>query len=229
MMMKHTLSLSLKQLLYHWSRKQREQTIHNHQTPARVAFSPDLGIVPMSSEVARVCQQGAEKFKDLGADITDDAPDFTGALEGFQTLRALLVATMMGPLLDKHRQDIAPEIIGNIEKGLELSVEDILTAERIRRDLYHRMVKFFETHDYLICPAASITPFPVEQRYVEEIEGRPCDTYIDWFAITFAITMTSCPTISLPCGFSEDGMPIGIQIVGKPRGEAELLLSLIHI
>ncbi|MEM7259252.1 MAG: amidase family protein [Pseudomonadota bacterium] len=200
-----------------------QQFIHNHKSPARVAFSEDLGIVPMSREVADVCRAGAEMFSSLGAEVTEDAPDFTGALEGFQTLRALLVATMMGPLLEQHRHNITPEIVGNIEKGLALRVEDIMEAERIRRDLYHRMATFFESHDYLICPAASITPFPVEQRYVEEIEGKPCDTYIDWFAITFAITMTSCPTISLPCGFSKDGMPIGMQIVGKPRGEAELL------
>ncbi len=71
--------------------------------------------------------------------------------------------------------------------------------------------------------AASIPPFPVEQRYVEEIDGQTCETYIDWFAITFALTMTSCPVVSLPCGFTEEGLPVGIQIVGRPRGEAALL------
>lgn len=197
--------------------------------PVRVAFSPDLGIVPMSAEVAAVCAQAAGRFAELGAEVTGDTPDFSGALEGFQTLRAVLVAAMMGPMLDQHRDSIAPEIVGNIERGLELSIDDVLTAERIRRDLYYRMAQFFETHDFLICPAASITPFPVEQRYVEEIEGQKCDTYIDWFSITFAITMTSCPTISLPCGFSKDGMPIGIQIVGKPRHEAELLRAAYQL
>ena len=91
------------------------------------------------------------------------------------------------------------------------------------------MAQFFETHDFLICPAASITPFPVEQRYVEEIEGRKCETYIDWFSITFAITLTSCPALSLPCGFSKSGMPIGIQIIGKPRQEAELLRAACQL
>ena len=85
------------------------------------------------------------------------------------------------------------------------------------------MIDFFETHDYLICPATSIAPFPVEQRYVKEIDGFPCETYIDWFAITFALTMTSCPIISIPCGLTEDGLPVGLQIVGKPRGETALL------
>ena len=130
---------------------------------------------------------------------------------------------MMGPVLAEHRDQIAPEIVGNIERGLEITPDQVFEAERLRANLYHRMVAFFRTHDLLVCPAASIPPFPVEQRYVTEIDGRPCETYIDWFAITFALTMTSCPVLSLPCGFTADGLPVGMQIVGKPRGEAELL------
>ena len=78
-------------------------------------------------------------------------------------------------------------------------------------------------HDFLISPAASITPFPVEQRYVEYIDRKPCETYIDWFSTTFALTITACPTISIPCGFTSKGLPIGIQIMGKPQGKAKLL------
>jgi amidase len=193
------------------------------QTPARIAFSSDLGIVPMAREIAEVCATAAGKCADLGADLTDDVPDFTGALDGFQTLRAVLLGTMMGPLLAEHRDVISPDIVGNIEKGFAVTPEEIFAAERSRWQLYHRMVSFFETHDFLICPSASIAPFPVEQRYVEEIDGVPCKTYIDWFAITFALTMTSCPVISLPCGFTTAGLPVGLQIVGRPRGEASLL------
>ncbi len=195
--------------------------------PKRVAFSPDLGIVPMAREIADICRSGAERFRDLGAEVTDEIPDFTGALGGFQTLRAVLFATMMGPILAEHRDRIAPEIIGNIERGLNITPEQVFDAERIRSQLYHRVVSFFRNHDLLICPSASIAPFPVEQRYVEEIDGQPCETYIDWFSITFALTMTSCPVVTLPCGFTAEGMPVGIQIVGKPRGEAALL-SVAH-
>ncbi len=197
--------------------------------PKRVAFSPDLGVVPMAKEVAKVCRTAAERFTDLGAEVTDETPNFSGALEGFQTLRAVLLAVLMEPILKQHRDRIAPEIIGNIERGLEITPEQIFHAERVRHQLFHRMAKFFETHDFLVCPAASITPFPVDQRYVTEIDGVPCETYIDWFSITFALTMTSCPVISLPCGFSESGMPIGMQIVGKPRGEAALLRAASYM
>jgi amidase len=197
--------------------------LEGNNLPKRVAFSPDLGIVPMAREIAGICRGGAERFRDLGAEVTDEIPNFTGALDGFQTLRAMLFATMMGPILAEHRDRIAPEIIGNIERGLNITPEQVFDAERTRSQLYHRMVSFFQHHDLLICPSASIAPFPVEQRYVEEIDGQACETYIDWFSITFALTMTSCPVVTVPCGFTAKGMPVGIQIVGKPRGEAALL------
>ena len=191
--------------------------------PKRVAFSPDLSIVSMEKEIAKVCCGAATVFADLGADVTDEIPDFSGVLEAFQTLRAVLFATMMEPILTQHRDQIAPEIISNIERGLSINPSQIFDAERARIELYKNVTAFFETHDFLICPAASIAPFPVDQRYVTEIDGKPCETYIDWFSITFALTMTACPTISVPCGFTSGGLPIGIQIMGKPRGEASLL------
>ena len=196
--------------------------------PKRVAFSPDLSIVSMEKEIAKVCCGAAMIFADLGADVTDEIPDFSGVLEAFQTLRAVLFATMMEPILTQHRDRIAPEIISNIERGLSINPSQIFDAERARIELYKNVTAFFETHDFLICPAASIAPFPVDQRYVKEIDGKPCETYIDWFSITFALTMTACPTISVPCGFTSGGLPIGVQIMGKPRGEASLLRVAKH-
>ena len=192
--------------------------------PKRVAFSPDLSIVSMEKEIAEVCGGATKVFADIGAEVTDEIPDFTGVLEAFQTLRAVLFATMMEPILHQHRNKIAPEIIGNIERGLNIKPSQIFEAERVRIELFKKILLFFETHDFLICPAASIAPFPVDQRYVTEIDGKPCETYIDWFSITFALTMTACPTISVPCGFTSEGLPVGVQIMGKPRGEAALLL-----
>ena len=192
--------------------------------PKRVAFSSDLSIVSMEKEIAEICGAATRVFADIGAEVTDEIPDFTGVLEAFQTLRAVLFATMMEPILEQHRDKIAPEIIGNIERGLNIMPSQIFEAERVRIELFKKILAFFKTHDFLICPAASIAPFPVDQRYVTEIDGKPCETYIDWFSITFALTMTSCPTISVPCGFTSEGLPVGIQIMGKPRGEAALLL-----
>ncbi len=203
--------------------------IKRGRLPRRVAFSPDLGIVPMDREVARICCSAGHRFSEFGVEVTNDIPDFTGVLDAFQTLRAVLIATMMGPVLEKHRERIAPEIIGNIERGLELTADQIFSAERVRWQLYGRMTDFFKNHDLLICPAASIPPFPVEQRYIEEIDGQACETYIDWFSITFALSMTGCPVLSLPCGFTSSGLPVGMQIVGRPRGEAALLDAAHHL
>ena len=199
------------------------EALQKAERPKRIAFSPDLSIVSMEKEIAQICSGAGSVFEGMGVDVTDDIPDFTGVLEAFQTLRAVLFATLMEPILIKHREHIAPEIIGNIERGLNITPAQIFDAERVRMELYKKVMKFFETHDFLICPAASIAPFPVEQRYVTEIDGKVCETYIDWFSITFTLTMTACPTMSVPCGFTSKGLPVGVQIMGKPRGEAALL------
>ncbi len=205
------------------------QALEETGMPVRVAFSPDLGIVPVEREIAEICEAGAHGFAALGAEVTGDIPDFSGVLDAFQTLRAVLFAVLMEPILYRHRDRIAPEIIGNIERGLNIEPSEIFRAERVRIDLYRQLLGFFETHDFLVCPAASVAPFPVEDRYVAEINGKPCETYIDWFSITFALTMTGCPVLSLPCGHTSSGLPVGIQIMGKPRGEAMLLRAARHL
>ena len=191
--------------------------------PNRVAFSKDLGIVDIEAEIASICENCLSVFSSMGTEVTSDIPSFAGVMDGFKTLRALLFATMMRSTLQSNRDLIAPEIVDNIQQGLNLEVGDIITAEQTRARIYHDMNHFFETHDLLICPAASVAPFPVEDRYVSEINGQPCETYIDWFSITFLITMTACPTINIPCGFTKKGLPVGVQLVGKPRGEVQLL------
>lgn len=195
----------------------------------RVAYSPDLGIVPVARDVRAAGDVAVKNLASAGIDVTDDIPDFTGVLDGFQTLRAVLLGTMMGDMLDEHRDRISPDIIGNVERGFAVTPEQLFAAERTRWQLAHRMTAFFETHDLLICPSASITAFPGDWRYVTEIDGQPCETYIDWFAITFAITMTACPVVAIPCGLSEEGLPVGLQLVGKPRGEAALLRAAKRI
>lgn len=189
----------------------------------RIGFSPDLGIVPVDNEVARICAAAVHRCSEFGATVDDSCPDFSGAVDAFQVLRARLFATVMADVLAEHRDRIKPDIIWNIEKGLALTVDEITRAERERAALYRRVVAFFGDHDVLACPAASVPPFPVSDNYVAEINGKPCETYIDWIAITFAITLTSCPSIAVPCGFTEDGLPVAVQLVGKPRGEAALL------
>lgn len=192
--------------------------------PRRIAFSPDLGIVPVESEIKAICREATSRyFGAIGAVVEEACPDFAGALDAFQTLRATLVAAALGELLPNQRNRIKPDIVWNIEKGLKQTADDVIRAERTRRALFHRVSAFFETYDLLVCPATPLAPFPVEINYPEVIAGVQSETYIDWIGICFAVTLTSCPVIAIPAGFTAAGLPVGLQLIGKPRGEAELL------
>lgn len=197
--------------------------LHHTNMPRRVAFSADLGVVPMEPEIAAVCASAATQFSELGAEVCAAEIDFSGVIEAFQTLRAHLFAGMMEPLLESHRDLIAPEIVWNIEKGLALTAVDLRKAQRIRTKITHQMATFFQKHDLLLCPTVSVPPFPRELRYVETIADQPTATYIDWIAITFAITMTGCPALSLPVGHTASGLPVGLQVIGPCRAEGSLL------
>jgi len=193
------------------------------KAPARVGFSADLGITPVDPEVAAICAAAVRQFEGLGGDVTDECPNFTTAHDAFQTLRAASFATLMEEMLAEHRESLKPEVIGNIEKGMALNAADIGLAERQRAALCAGMAAFFKDHDILATPCVAVSPFPVEIRYVEEINGKQLTSYVEWLALTYAITLTGCPAISVPCGFTEAGLPVGLQLVGKPRGETELL------
>jgi len=191
--------------------------------PLRVAYSPDLGITPVDPEVAQVCERAARQFEAMGVPVEEACPDFSDAHMVFQTLRAHFFATALTPLLEAHRDKLKPEVIWNVEKGLALTSAEIGRAEIARGKMVQKTVEFFQTYDLLLCPATIVKPFPVEERYVTECNGVKFDTYIDWLAIVYAITNVSMPALSLPCGFTESGLPVGLQMVGGPRGEAALL------
>jgi amidase len=193
--------------------------------PRRVAFSPNLGIVSVDREVIAICERAARHFADAGAEVVDACPDFSEAIEAFQVIRAQSFATGMEGHLRDNRDLLKPEVIWNIEKGLALSAAEIAWAELARGRLYHSTVKFFAENDLLLCPAAIVPPFDVDIRYIDEVEGEKFDNYVHWISITFAVTLTSCPAISAPAGFTESGLPVGLQIVGPPRGEVQTLAA----
>lgn len=193
--------------------------------PKRIAFSPDLGISPVDGEVREICTAAAQRFAGRGTTVEDACPDFSGAVEAFRTLRAVgFVAGMMAHY-EQRRGQLKPDVIWNIEHGMKLTSADIGRAETARGALYHRAAEFFRTYDLLLCPAACVAPFDVGTRWIKELNGVAFDNYVEWIRITYAITLTSCPAISIPCGFTRDGRPVGLQMVGRPRGEAELLAA----
>ena len=193
------------------------------RTPTRIGFTPDLGIGPVDPEVAEICAAGTARFAAAGAVVEAASPDFSGALETFQTLRAAAFVVNRAPLLENHRDKMKPEMIWNIEKGMAQTSGDVARAQLERGALYQRVAGWFEDYDVLACPAAIVPPFDVDMRYLERVGDHEFGNYVDWLYITFAITLTGCPAISVPCGFTKSGLPVGLQLVGRPRGEAELL------
>jgi len=193
------------------------------QKPKRVAYSPDLGITPVDPEVAAITRKAAQRFAELGVIVEEAHPDLREAHECFHVLRAFDFAMTKAALLRTRRDQLKPEVIWNIEEGLKLTVEQIARAEAQRVEMTARAVEFFRTYDLLLAPATIVAPFPVENRYVAECAGRKFDNYVEWLGIVYAITLVCCPALSLPCGFTASGLPVGLQMVAAPRGEAQLL------
>ena len=191
--------------------------------PSRVAYSPDLGLAPVDSEVTAICESAMSNFRDIGADVELAAPDLGDAEWVFQTLRGVQFACDKSDLLREHRSLLKDEIIWNIEHGLGLSADEIGRAEVARGGIINRTANFFEEYDVLVCPTVVSPPFDVDVRYLTEIDGHTFPTYISWLILTFALTLTGCPVISVPCGFTESGLPVGIQIMAPWREEGYLL------
>jgi amidase len=191
--------------------------------PKKVAYSRDLGITPVDPEIAAITRAAARRLEDAGVIVEEAHPDLSEAHDCFQVLRALDFAVSKGGLLREHRALLKPEVVWNIEKGLALTVEEIARAEAQRVAMTERMLAFFERYDLLLCPSTIVAAFPVEERYLAECDGVKFQTYIDWLAIAYATTLCCCPALSLPCGFTREELPVGLQIVAPPHGEARIL------
>jgi amidase len=191
--------------------------------PKRIAFSPDLGITPVDPEVAAITRHAAARFAEIGVLVEEAHPDLREAHECFQVLRAFDYAISKAALWRGNREQLKPEVIWNIEEGLKLTVEQLERAEAQRVAMTTRTLEFFEQYDLLLTPATIVAPFPIENRYVAECNGRKFANYVEWLAIVYAITLVCCPALSLPCGFTASGLPVGLQMVAPPRGETRLL------
>jgi amidase len=193
--------------------------------PKRFAVSRNLGITPVDPEVADMVMAAARNLEKSGVVVEEIHPDMSEALECFHILRALSFATGMRHLLRDHRDKLKPEVIWNIEKGLALSGDDIARAEVQRGALFRRMHQFLESYDALLCPATIVPPFAIEKRYVESCNGVQFQTYVDWLLIVAVATLCACPAISIPCGFTKSGLPVGLQMIGQNRQDAKLLAT----
>jgi amidase len=193
------------------------------ERPARVAWSTDLGGLPLEPGVNQALEQGRVLLEAAGCIVEDAEPDLGGADEAFYVLRALSMLRSLGSEYEEHRSALKDTVVWNIEAGLALTPERIAQAQMLRTAVFTRTAEFLRRYDALAAPVTQVEPFPVEIEWPREIAGTPMETYIDWMRSCSRISVTAHPAISVPCGFTETGFPVGLQLVGRYGGEAQLL------
>ncbi|WP_407691080.1 amidase [Rubrobacter marinus] len=189
----------------------------------RVAWSRDLGGLPVDVRVTGVVEGGRRVLEALGCAVDEAEPDLAGADEVFKILRAWRFELAYGELLKKHRGQMKDTVAWNIEEGARLSGPSVGWAERRRVELYHAAREFMDAYEFLVLPVAQVLPFDVGLRYPTEIDGVEMETYIDWMKSCYLVTVMGLPAISVPCGFTPEGLPVGLQIVGRPRDDLGVL------
>ncbi len=199
------------------------EAIAQRRKPLKVAFSADFGITPVDPEVASIAEKAAHRFEELGCSVDVAHPDFTDVQDIFQTNRAIAFYVGKKQALENQRDKLKPEVIWNIEKAREVSMDDIERVENSRARYLRRSIEFFEQYDLLLSPATIVPPYPIEQRFVESCQGHTFSNYIEWCTIAYAITILGFPVMSVPAGFTDSGLPVGLQLAAGPRKEADLL------
>ncbi|HKU45287.1 MAG TPA: amidase family protein, partial [Burkholderiales bacterium] len=194
---------------------------------ARIAWSRDLGGLPVEPSVANVLEAQRKVFASLGCVIEDAEPDFSGATEAFETLRALGFLQSYGEFYRTRRNDLKDTVQWNVEEGLRLTPEQVARATALRSQLYQRMRAFLEKYEFLVCPVNQLAPYSVDIEWPREIAGTRLGNYLDWMKSCYYITITSHPAISVPAGFTPEGLPVGLQIVGR-YGDDFGVLQLAH-
>ncbi len=194
----------------------------------RVALSVDLGgAFEVDAAVAAVVESAAPVLAAAGAVVTSSYPSLPEAEDTFRTLRAWHFHAKLGPVLAEHPDQVKASLADNIRAGEPLTGADVARAYRQRTTLGQRMVDFFDDHDLLVLPVSQVPPFPADQEFPTSINGREMGSYLDWMRSAYVVTVTGCPAISVPAGFTPDGLPVGIQIVA-PHNEERRLLEAAH-
>ncbi|MEE8352368.1 MAG: amidase [Rhodospirillales bacterium] len=189
----------------------------------KIAYSRNLGITPVDPAVDTVFSAVINRLGEVADEVEEAHPDIRNVPKAFQTLRAAWLAADMADLLEDHEKTLKPELVWNIRQGMRLSVDEIGRATVEQGRSYREFLDFFETYDLLVTPATVVPPFEKNCRYPEEVNGQTLETYFDWCAITYSISLAACPAISILAGFTEEGLPVGLQIIAAPFRDADLL------
>jgi amidase len=190
----------------------------------RVAWAPDLGgRVPVDPAVLAVLTPQVKTFEDLGAEVSEACPDLSGADETFDVLRAWHFATTLGDAVREHPDRVKGTVRWNVERGRRLTAEDVGRAELAHTRLHQQVVEFFAEFDVLLAPTTQVLPFDVDLEYPTSVDGRPMGDYLEWMRSCSLISATGCPAVSVPGGFTPEGLPVGLQVVGPPRADLRVL------
>jgi len=190
---------------------------------ARIAYVADPARIGVDPGVEGRCRDAAFSLAAAaGAHVEEIELDLSAGRKAFLALRGLWFVTHMAPRME-HAERFGPNVGNNVRAGLKLTVPDIAAAEQERNRIWERFRELFTRFDYIVTPCMAVPPFPVEQNYPDSIAGRPMETYVDWIAPTFVLSLTALPIASVPCGLDAEGLPVGLQIVGRPSDEESVL------
>ena len=189
----------------------------------RVAWTTGFGYLPCDPEVAPTIERAAGLFADLGAEVIPATLDLRQAEDIFQTLRADLLATDKGALYAAHRDALKEDLRWNIERGLGLTLGEAGQAAQARGRMLAEVQEFFTEHDLLLAPAAMVPPFSADLAWPRSVQGVEFENYVSWLMTAATISLTDCPALSVPCGFTAAGLPVGLQMVAPARHEGRLL------
>ncbi|MSP50067.1 MAG: amidase [Alphaproteobacteria bacterium] len=194
----------------------------------RIAFLGDFeGYLPYEAGVLEVCRKAMKTFEDLGCVVEEAIPDYPvdKVWKAWLVLRAWQAGGSGKPFYDDpaQRRHLNAQMIFEVESGMKLSAYDVTAAGQVRSEWYRSVLRFFRRYDFFVLPTAQVFPFPVETVWPTEIAGRKMTTYHEWMKVVLPVTMSGCPALAVPAGFSEGGLPMGLQIVGPNHAELACL------
>lgn len=191
----------------------------------RAGFSEDLGFAPVEPVLRRALRQAVAALGGCFASLREATPSLNDADWIFEVIRASQFVSAHIKHYREQRSLLGPNLIENLEQAMGFSFEDMAAAQAAHADLYRRFLAFMDDFDVLLCPVTGAPAFPKDTLFPETIDGMPARTYFHWLAPAYAITLTAHPAISIPCGVDKNGMPFGLQVVGR-RGEDLRLLGI---